>query len=124
MKRIEPSRKHGPFDLRWLTVRSLKEAEQPEEARPEAITRAAVQAWEGEGGAVLPQELRGNPKTRQRPNTGGAEVGSASVRPRLVLLLRDHDSAEPDQSAPANLSVAAATVPSRGNARHKVRHSE
>jgi hypothetical protein len=52
MKRIEPARKHGPFDPRWLTVRARKEAEQLEEAPPGAITPAALQAWEGEGGAA------------------------------------------------------------------------
>jgi hypothetical protein len=63
MKRIEHSRKHGPFDPRWLTVRPLEEVEQLEEAPPTAITPAALQAWEAEGGAVLPEERRTNPKT-------------------------------------------------------------
>jgi hypothetical protein len=51
MKRIEPARKHGPFDPRWLAVRSRKEAEQLQVAPLEAIAPAALQAWEGEGGA-------------------------------------------------------------------------
>jgi hypothetical protein len=80
-KRIEPSRKHGPFDPRWP---SFRKADRLEEARLGAIMPAALKAWEGEGGAVLPEERRTNPKTRQRPNADAAEVGGAFVRPRLV----------------------------------------
>jgi hypothetical protein len=56
--RIEPSRRHGPFDPRWLPVRSLKDAAQPEEA----WSGTAVEAWEGEGGALLREERPTNPK--------------------------------------------------------------
>jgi hypothetical protein len=42
MKRIEPSRKHGPFDPRWLTVRARKEAVQLEAAPLEATTPKQV----------------------------------------------------------------------------------
>jgi hypothetical protein len=68
--RIEPSRRHGPFDPRYLARRhprrmpaapylsgvrkgnrSLEETERSKEAHG-GVLRAAVQAWEGEGGAV------------------------------------------------------------------------
>jgi hypothetical protein len=48
---IEHSRKHGPFDPRWPTLRSPTGTEQLEEARLGAIMQTAVQAWEWEGGA-------------------------------------------------------------------------
>ena len=49
---IEHSRRHGPHDPRWQTLRSLKETGQLEEARPGAIAPAAVQAWEGDALAL------------------------------------------------------------------------
>ena len=63
---IEHSRKHGPFDPRWPTLRSLTETDQPDDAWPAAITRAAVEAWEGEGGAVYREARRTNTTTRGR----------------------------------------------------------
>jgi hypothetical protein len=84
-RRIEAARKHGPFDLRWLTVRPERELAQPEQARPAAITWPAAQAWEGEGGALLPEERPANGKTRERRSADAAGVGGAAVRPRLVV---------------------------------------
>jgi len=82
---IEHARKHGPFDPRWPTARPVSEFEQLEHARPAAITWSAVQAWEGEGGAVLPENRPTNRKTRERRSADAAGVGSATVRPRLVF---------------------------------------
>jgi hypothetical protein len=60
-RRIEPSRRHGPFDPRYLRrsaggitkalVAPLDEAERLQE-RHGAVLRDAVQAWEGEGGTA------------------------------------------------------------------------
>jgi hypothetical protein len=62
---IDP-REHGPLDQRQPTPRPMREAEQLGHARPAAITCAAVQAWEGEGGALLPEERPTNRETRER----------------------------------------------------------
>jgi hypothetical protein len=64
--RVEPARKHGPFDPRWLTARAVEGLGQPPEAPPEAITWPALQAWEGEGGAPLPEERPMDRKVRER----------------------------------------------------------
>ena len=64
--RVEPARKHGPFDPRWLTAPAVKESAQPAAAPPAAITWPALQAWEGEGGAPLPEERPTKRKTRER----------------------------------------------------------
>jgi hypothetical protein len=62
---IENSRRHGPFDPRFLprpdrvrtmstngSIDSAKEAERLEEERRATFAEAGVQAWETEGGAV------------------------------------------------------------------------
>ena len=82
---IEPSRKHGPFDPRWLTFRAVRGFEQLERARPAAIRRAAVQAWEGEGGALLPEERPISRNTGERRSADAVEVGSAAALPRLAF---------------------------------------
>jgi hypothetical protein len=69
-RRIDPSRRHGPFDPRYaargrrarpaLTTRRIETKERilfiatPERLgeRHDRVLRAAVQAWEGEGGAA------------------------------------------------------------------------
>jgi hypothetical protein len=80
-KRIEPSRKHGPFDTRWPSFRRV---DRLEEARLGAIMPAALQAWEGEGDAVLQGERQTNPTMRARPNADAVRVGGAFVRPSPV----------------------------------------
>jgi hypothetical protein len=69
---IEPARRHGPFDPRYRAPhgragcapsslngavpglrRSLEAAQRSEEAQGGAVASAAVEAWEGEGGATL-----------------------------------------------------------------------
>jgi hypothetical protein len=84
-RRIEPARKHGSFDPRWLTARPVREVEQPEQARRAAMTWSAVQAWEGEGGALLPEKRPTNRKTREPYSANAAGVGGAALRPRLVF---------------------------------------
>jgi hypothetical protein len=56
MNRVEPSGNHGPFDPRFLALRRRREPERLEEAP--AVVQVAVQAWEGEGGAVFAGEPR------------------------------------------------------------------
>ena len=84
-RKIEHSRRHGPFDPRWLTARAVREFEQLERARPAAIRRAAVRAWEGEGGALLPEERPINRETGVRRGADAVEVGGAAAPPRLAF---------------------------------------
>jgi hypothetical protein len=77
---IQESRKHGPFDPRWLTFRAVRGVEQLERARPAAIKRAAVQAWEGEGGALLPEERPIIWNTGERRSADAVEVGGVAAR--------------------------------------------
>jgi hypothetical protein len=81
---IEHSRKHGPFDPRWLTFRAVRGFEQLERARP-AARRAAVQAWEGEGGALLPEERPISRNTGERRSADAVEAGGAAALPRLAF---------------------------------------
>ena len=82
---IQHSRKHGPFDPRWLTFRAVRGVEQLERARPAAIKRAAVQAWDGEGGALLPEERPISRNTGERRSADAVEVGGAAAPPRLAF---------------------------------------
>ena len=72
MKRIEPSRKHGPFDPRWIALRRLKDAERPTKSGPRPALRSRSETWESEGGAVLAGRARRTPRDR------------LGVRPRRV----------------------------------------
>ena len=102
---IEHSRKHGPFDPRWLTFRAVRGFEQLERARPAAIRRAAVQAWEGEGGALLPEE---RPINGTRASVAARTPWRSAARPRgrvLPSLRRDRDGHEPERFVPDKLSV-------------------
>ena len=70
--RVEPARKHGPFDPRWLTPRAVTEVPQPGETPPEGTSWPALQAWEGEGGAPLAEERPKNRQTRERRGASAA----------------------------------------------------
>jgi hypothetical protein len=94
--RIEPARKHGPFDPRWLTARLVKELGQLAEAPPEAIPWPALQAWEGEGGAPRAEARPTNRKTRARLDADVRQSVARSGVRALSLLPRDRDSREPE----------------------------
>jgi hypothetical protein len=102
---IEHSRKRGPFDPRWPPLRSLKEAQQVVDAQPWVIA-PAMQAWEGEGGAV-----------RREERWLSRASATVSLPPRSRRRERDRSTLD-------NGSVAAGTVPRKAKARHKVGHSK
>ena len=112
-RRIESARKHGPFDLRWLTARPVREFAQPDQGRPTAITWAAAQAWEGEGGALLPEERPTNRKTRERRSADAAGSAARTCVRVLSLLPRDRDSREPERTVPDNLRVCSRHGPQK-----------
>jgi hypothetical protein len=87
---IEPPRKRGPFDPRWLTGRPVKELGRLAEAPPEAIPWPALEAWEGEWGAPRAEARPTNRKTRARQSAARSGVLA------LSLLPRDRDSREPE----------------------------
>ena len=66
MKRIEPSRKHGPFDPRWIALRRTRVAERLDEEWLTTSAPLALKRWESEGGAVLADERGGIPPSSSR----------------------------------------------------------
>ena len=58
MKRIELSRKHGPFDPRWPAARRVNDAARLD-AEPLATSLPGqLRRWESEGGATLADRRR------------------------------------------------------------------
>jgi hypothetical protein len=58
MKRIELSRKHGPFDPRWPAVRRVKDATRLDAEQLATSLPGALRRWESEGGATRPERRR------------------------------------------------------------------
>jgi hypothetical protein len=54
MRRIELSRKHGPFDPRWPALRRLKGPSRIDARSVATSVRGDLKRWESEGGALLP----------------------------------------------------------------------
>jgi hypothetical protein len=58
MKRIELSRKHGPFDPRWPAVRRVNDAKRLDAESLATSFPGELRRWESEGGAMRPDRRR------------------------------------------------------------------